>query len=461
MRTGIMAEGPIEMRQRFYSRILAPRTYFANGGTSYGKSRYLQSFFNQLVDLFPNTHRYLRVDNSRLFIPLGSIVLIYDLTSFTSNFSETAPFVDRLARFFHGTMVQVFDSHEGVVEVPLDELLFDYNTLNDGTTPFSVRRLLPLDEEFFHHTGGFLGVYGNIALCTALHGIVAAIITGSYDLANTAGDDGIMVLNDKELAVLGIRLLGILKLDGVYTETCRIQPEDITSDVQWEVLGDPVISLKRGIRLVGEKLRTQVMVFFPNFEKLYFDRIHRDPRYPLRNDEDIKSYSNSFVSGVRTLLSSMEKIKMTQLEVDFIRSLLSFCYDVLRLKPEGKLPSGLSLGYPSIVGDLFWIKPMETLLMNSYCGLVELRKFADHREGEDEPDWCTAELETVWVGGMSAHRAFMVKMGLLDSTDVLTWYHGEEGFNMLLRLIREDRSLVPVYSFRKTRPIMSHFRMSF
>jgi len=45
---------------------------------------------------------------------------------------------------------------------------------------------------FFHRVAGFLGVYGNLASCTFLHGTVALFITGKEDFTSVVGDDALV-----------------------------------------------------------------------------------------------------------------------------------------------------------------------------------------------------------------------------------------------------------------------------
>jgi hypothetical protein len=97
--TGVQLGGAIEMRQKVYPLAIKPRTYFAQGGTVYHYSRFLQDFFTMLVNAFPSTNHITRLEPYRLKMPIDDDghYLVYDPSSFTSNVQEMRPFCDRLS----------------------------------------------------------------------------------------------------------------------------------------------------------------------------------------------------------------------------------------------------------------------------------------------------------------------------------------------------------------------------
>lgn len=197
---GLWAKGVCEMKQKWYPAQLVPRTYFAQGGNAIRVSCYLRNFFNDLTDTYLPTERRARVDGSRLICPDGGHFIIYDLTSFTSNFHEQQSFLRNMADFFRETLVFLIGHNLSLEEHYLGDLIDEYceevNTLpqyefNKGILDFSLEALT-----FTHHVAGFLGVPGNLATCTLAHGISIGICVDSDKNQSCAGDDGNVGVRD-------------------------------------------------------------------------------------------------------------------------------------------------------------------------------------------------------------------------------------------------------------------------
>lgn len=194
--TGVKVSGPVEMRQAWFFNDLKPRTYFANGATTYFSSRYMQTVFNTLLDTFPHTHRRHRFKMTRLRFDSQDKVFVYDYTSFTSSMSEQYYFLAALADFCQDTVIQILDTFYGVIQINLGDLIRDYNEVCNHFPEFRIadelRNLMDLpDLTFLHHCAGFLGVYANLASCTSLHGLNIVILTGEYHRCSCVGDDAI------------------------------------------------------------------------------------------------------------------------------------------------------------------------------------------------------------------------------------------------------------------------------
>jgi hypothetical protein len=194
---GIIPPGNgVEMKQSWFFGDLKPRTYYAYSGRSYELSRYLQVVFNQLVDAFPISNRFKRANLSRLKLTRNHLLLIYDYTSFTSSLEQQAHFIEALADFTdsHRVSVKIYNSALGFCDAELGPLLREYNEVN-AHFPCEFGTLagqLIYHERFQHSKAGYLGVHGNLASCTAIHGMVMLMITGRDDLGSCFGDDGLL-----------------------------------------------------------------------------------------------------------------------------------------------------------------------------------------------------------------------------------------------------------------------------
>jgi hypothetical protein len=196
--TGQMLEGCCEIRQKWYPSGAKPRTYFAQGGESYAKSRFLQDFFTDLADTFTPTNHVERLKPSRL---VGSTVarddphfFIYDLSNFTSNCSEQREFCYAMASFFTDIPVRLLDERDGYVWADLGSLLYDYyDTCVEGPA-LSYERVPGFDSSHRtnHGIASLLGIFGNLMTCTVAHFFIVSHITQTWHEINVAGDDGIV-----------------------------------------------------------------------------------------------------------------------------------------------------------------------------------------------------------------------------------------------------------------------------
>jgi len=225
-KTGEQLGGSIEMRQKWYPSNAKPRTYFAQGGTAYTHSRFLQDFFTTLVNAFPSTHHETRLQPYRLRFgdpTFEGHFLVYDLSSFTSNMVAQRDFCDSLARFFLGVEVEIFDEHYGLLTVDMGEMLLDYNeycvfdpVLNQERVPDYLRTQ---SEPYPHARASMLGIYGNLMTCTVSHFlIVANTVEDPFSQDNTAGDDGLILffLFTYFSVLIAISLVGVYAVDKTF-----------------------------------------------------------------------------------------------------------------------------------------------------------------------------------------------------------------------------------------------------
>jgi hypothetical protein len=243
--------GPCEIKQRWYPGFLTPRTYYAGGSKAYHSSKYIRDILNSLCDFLPPTERYSRVNPNRIQVSSQqNHILLYDLTSFTSNMHEQRHFLYRLGVYCQGHVVRVIDTVDGLVEVDLGDLILEYNQMNEQPS-YSSSRLLG-NLELRHHTAGFLGVFGNLASCTFLHGAVMIQTVGDISGLGVAGDDGAVETDDDSKTIGAIRTLGLMEPSKVYS----------TLDPGKQVY------LKRPCKQVGKRLYADSFALYSMFEHL-------------------------------------------------------------------------------------------------------------------------------------------------------------------------------------------------
>jgi hypothetical protein len=193
----------MEVRQAWRYNDLTPRTYFCQGGTVFEASMYAQEVFNRLVDTFEVSHRTKRFNLDRLDVEETDDVWIYDYSSFTSNLTEQKYFVSALAEFCRGYPLYVVDVCLGVIRLDLGQYLFDYNQACNVLPRFTIgkevlRMLSMTAQSYIHKRAGALGVYGNLAGGTVLHGLISLNISGSSSKSSVVGDDGLLVKDTRE-----------------------------------------------------------------------------------------------------------------------------------------------------------------------------------------------------------------------------------------------------------------------
>jgi len=199
--TSKWCSGICELKQKWYPHGLSPRSYFSQGGDAIRVSAYLRNFFNDLCDSYIPTERFSRVDGNRLRCPPGGHFLIYDLTSFTSNFHEQERLLRSMASFFRGTTVFLIGPCLSLIERDLGDMIDEYCDTVNVLPPYEFNKeILDLGwpfPELHHRVAGFLGVPGNIASCTWAHGVSVGASLLDWSHQSAAGDDGVTGVNDK------------------------------------------------------------------------------------------------------------------------------------------------------------------------------------------------------------------------------------------------------------------------
>jgi hypothetical protein len=421
MTTGDKLEGsPCEIKQRWYTAQLNPRTYYAAGSEAYHKSKYVRDALNSLCDFLPPTERYSRVNPHRIVLHSAqSHAIIYDLTSFTSNMHEQRHWLEKLSIYCRGHVVRILDACEGVVEADLGELLSSYNQLNTQST-YASDRLIGKGLELSHHVAGFLGVYGNLASCTFLHGAVMCQIVDSFSQIGVAGDDGLVDSHDDYTTFFVIRLLGLAEESKGYN---TIEP------------GNQVY-LKRPIRQVLNRVFAESFALYSMIEHLFEEddkRFFQAPRSRIER-------KGSLASSVVAFLRSLSRLTLSEEERELVYDFLCGIYDHAgfptsgflpqtsqrRLPDEQKLPVTL---IPTLNTGFIGKDPIEMTILSLYDGVAVLPETADDPIMIDN-DMCYAgcSFEATGSGLLSYYR----KLGFVELEQGSVVYSGEDGLSRLL-----------------------------
>jgi len=313
------------MKQVWYPSQLTPRTYFAWGGSAISSSAHLRSFFNDLADQFPPTHRHNRVQPNWLYdvsVPPGGF-FFYDLTSFTSWFHEQTPFLEALARYFTGTGVFVVGPNLSLVWCDVGALIYDYIGRCNEFPPFIISKSTGgygPDNDFLslrHMCAGFLGVPGNLVTCTLPHGLAMASRFDNARQLQVPGDDvggsfwSPLDLVDKKICA---STLGVLQMDKVYD----------TSGI--------AVYLKRLVKNRGQSITLADMLIHPLLPFLTnntSDTTAISSPYRLPNpDLIVKRACSVMVSFMRDLWN-LTKGDLDSFEVETIHSFLIGIHDRL------------------------------------------------------------------------------------------------------------------------------------
>lgn len=444
MTTGDKMEGsPCEIKQRWYTSGLTPRTYYAAGAEAYHRSKYVRDALNSLCDYLPPTERYSRVNPHRVVLSSPqSHALIYDLTSFTSNMHEQRHWLSRLAMYCRGRKVRILDACEGVLEVDLGTLLSEYNELNIQPT-YSSSKLLGSDLTLTHHVAGFLGVYGNLASCTFLHGAIMSQIVDNFSQLGIAGDDGIVDSYDDYTTFFVIRLLGLMEESKGYN----------TSEAGWQVY------LKRPIRQVRNRVFAESFALYSMIEHLFDQddkRFFPQPRSKLER-------KSSLASSVVAYLRSLSRLLLSDHEKDLVHTFLVGIYKHSGFPESGYLPhihSSRSHNdqtlpatlIPSLTKEAIGKDPVENTIMTLYDNVAVLPEKVDDPI-EIDSDLCYAGCTFEATG--SGLLSYLRKLGFLETEQARVVYSGEEGLQMLLRHFSSYRSYAK-YTVNVLRDIPVH-----
>jgi len=454
--TGERLDGSVEMRQKWYPSGAKPRTYFAQGGTCYQHSRYLQDFFTNLTNAFPSTNHRSRLDPNRLQFGLDDDghFLVYDLTSFTSNMSAQRSFCRSLAGFFKGVEVEIFDERYGVITQDLGEMLEIYNehcidapVLNQERVPKSVR---DMDDEYVHERASMLGIFGNLMTCTVAHFLVVAPTQEDPFLSdNTAGDDGIILffLYTYFTVVIAISLVGSFALDKTFRSddpgaVCLKRPLVEVSD-----FGMPKsLSLKDNVVPPNLCMAVSYLLGY-NF----------DPRYSIFNDLEITPLGVRISVVGKDLLRFLESAYSLNyngpLVVDVYLGFRRLVHEITGHRPVvGGSVDGIRYTWPVNPQDYVFLIHDPYLIYAWHS--VEWSLVVDRRETEDYQKGSLKEAGDVVKCNSEKWLSMMELLGYVEKEEIKMVLFGPVLVDYIYKLLRQPAIMPPVlYKYTVVRDI--------
>lgn len=421
---GIKIGGPCEMRQKWYPANLQPRTYYTTGGDAYHSSKYLADPLTNLCNILPATNRYLRVEPGRIVIrDCSDDVIYYDLSSFTSNLHVHYEFMVRLSQYCHGEIVEVLDARQGIVNRDLGDLILEYADTNLRNPTYTLPSKYG-DPSVVHYHGiaGFLGVYGNIASATFIHGVVMTMMHEHLDENNVAGDDGLDVSPDVNLTLRVIRSLGSVVDEKTFrdSEGCCIH-------------------LKRPIHRIGNRLLHGMLSTWPSLEPLLQVT---DPRYPYYQGLSNREKKDIVASSITAFLQKLESLHLTDDDRDLVDAHLSHMYDTYKLPRGGCVPQATrtrSAFIPAYEKRYIGIDPIHNTISRNYSGIATLPLRGHERWNPGMLQVDTFQCNTTKM------LNYLEVLGYVEREKVSKLVYGHEGLQQLLKEYVDPEP--PIYTF--------------
>jgi hypothetical protein len=422
---GWKVPGSCEMRQKWYVSNLKPRTYYATGGDAYHTSKYLSRPFTELCDLLPATNRRLRVNPSRIHIADDALdIAYYDLSSFSSNLHEHDNFMGELATYCMGTTVELLDSVHGIMEHDLGALIRDYNATNLHYPAYTApARYGDPTVDRYQGIAGFLGVFGNIATATFIHGIVMAMRHTRFDENNVAGDDGLDVTDSVEDTLALVRTLG------------TVSDEKTFRDHE-----GGCIHLKRPILRYGGRLFHGNLVAWPSLEPVMTTI---DARYPYLRSNSQKEKIDALAGSVTAFLRKLESLVLSDADVDLVDTFLSHVYNAYALPKEGYVPQCTLQSHfgfiPTYERRFIGVDPIWNTLCRHYTGTVEVRL-------RGCVQWDVGQLqEGTFRCNSNGVLRHLVCLGVMEQNKLSVEAYGEDGLQRLLKEYMDPDP--PIYEY--------------
>lgn len=425
-RYAVVIPGPCEMRQKWYSSILKPRSYYTQGGDAYHTSKYLADILVDLCDTLPATNRRSRVRPSRITIrDPTSDVAYYDLTSFTSNLHVQCEFMYRLGKYCEGTVVRILDAVTGIIEVDLGALIHTYTRVNLDNPSYTLPpKYADPTVLHYHSVAGFLGVYGNIASATFIHGIVVAMLHEYLDENNVAGDDGLDVTTSVERTLSAVSALGVVSDEKTFrdSEGCCIH-------------------LKRPITRIGEHLIQGQLITWPSLEPIQNEC---DIRYPYLQRMTVHDRKDAIAGSVTAFLRNLEYLSANDDELEVIDRFLSSLYDACNLPKEGCVPQSSGKtphGFvPTYEKRFIGMDPLTNTIMRRYTNIAKLPM-------RGKLPWEYGMLDDgVFRCNSTQLLSYLVKLGYLDQEKESCLVYGEEGMKQLVKEYTNPDPPIYVYT---------------
>jgi len=208
--SGVAIAGGCEMRWAWRYNDLKPRCYYCIGGENYWPSRFIRRIAIEFMNTIPITHVARRSNPSGIISMMASddTVVMWDLTSFTTNLSELKLFLHYVCEYLKNDLraqqhpISVLDYGTGITDIHIADLLETYNESVNFHSSFSIHRVLAdldildmdIDTILEQQNSGMLGVPGNIGFSTAFHGLYGLGPATSKDSGVGVGDDEMMLI---------------------------------------------------------------------------------------------------------------------------------------------------------------------------------------------------------------------------------------------------------------------------
>jgi hypothetical protein len=416
----------------------------------------------KLMEAIPSTHVKLRTSPTDFLSSSfeEDYVTAWDYSAFTSNLAELKHFVWYVARMSEQdkTTVTLFDYRDGYIyEVPLFELLDEYNEVANMHARFSVHRMVGkfLDDNpelYASMNSGLLGVHGNIGFSTSLHGLVICKECGKKRCV-CVGDDGLGITSeDPSISLIpAISKLGILAPE----KFGQLGPGDDQRFIKF---------LKRKLMRVGDTFTLSILLNFPICAYIDGDCGIRD--VPLKFSMEDRMFK--FATHVSELLWDLERYR-EQLTEDDITIAMMFLHNAY---VYNKLPTGGL--FPGSTIQLVTDEPPVELSYTLPC----IRDYHP-REG----DWIDFmvrnapstffkgpvytpiyEYDTPQIGSHvlpeSAYLSALEDLGFVETKKISEWIlvEGATTVRALSRMIRrEDDGMVKALHVRVLREIPESF----
>jgi hypothetical protein len=447
MHTGEQLGGMAEMRQIFKFNDTKPRSYFSQGGDLFWPSTHFQEFFSALCDIFPSTNRFQRFSIIDFYdISPEDLVLIYDFTSFTSNMAEQKYFLERLADFFEGVEIRVFDVRKGIILVNAGEQIRQYNLQANCLPEFSMERLLEGEHIFRHLVAGFLGVFGNITSCTFLHGLGLSQVTIDRVRSRCVGDDAlgqIERLGDSTIEIVD-SAIGIM---GSYERSKMVVWEkDGDESTQWHFC-------KRPINRSDRKITSGHLFQFPSIH--LWDQL--DDGFHVKKPT-LGHRQKLFATQTRRLLDQVIMWAPEDYDEEVIRHYLKAGYKRLGLPLEGHVPRSSKSDFGYVIApvdrdlrEMSWDIALLSSARGSFVTIpytVEVEEKVRFDLGESFNHHGNPGLRLASDMGFYMKEGPLLTTVLLDGA-IYDWY---------LRFLKNDGSIRMLYKYTVIMPLLPHFR---
>lgn len=362
-KTGIITQGPLELRTVWRFNVLKPRLYYCLGGTAFFAALYIKDIVTTILEAFPSTHKFTRYTVTRIqAITASELLVTYDYSSFTTSLAELKYFMTSLAHFLEGVIVQVLDVRNGLTDIDLGTYLHHYNEVVNMHGEIDLSRLFRGDvPKLYQQRSGSLGVGGNIGFSGLVHGIALGGITDRPDEDSVVGDDALtkILYEQLDLTINLVNKLGVIASEKFTLMGLPETHKDLVKDA-FKYLKRPLAVNLDGSISVG------TLSEFPNISQALFpegDGVHSVSHSP------IESIVSTFISQVGRFLSLIQRDLGEDLgSISFDRSWILYAfgavYNKYRLPKGGSYPGiGLYEEASDIYGILsrtMWIPPVDT-----------------------------------------------------------------------------------------------------